>query len=49
MTVEDVPGPVRRMFVGKTGKFLVQVFPREDIGTRAVGEIRARGAAGAPE
>jgi uncharacterized protein len=34
MIVEDVPGPVRRMFVGKTGKFLVQVFPREDIWER---------------
>jgi predicted RND superfamily exporter protein len=34
MTVEDVPGPVRRMFVGKTGKFLVQVFPKEDIWER---------------
>jgi predicted RND superfamily exporter protein len=34
MTVEDVPGPVRRIFVGKTGKFLVQVFPKEDIWER---------------
>jgi predicted RND superfamily exporter protein len=31
MTVEDVPAQIRRMFVGKTGKFLVQVFPRENI------------------
>jgi hopanoid biosynthesis associated RND transporter like protein HpnN len=34
MTVEDVPGPVRRMFIGKTGKFLVEVFPKEDIWER---------------
>ena len=34
MTVEDVPSAVRRMFVGKTGKFLVQVFPKEDIWER---------------
>jgi uncharacterized protein len=34
MTIEDIPGPVRRMFVGKTGKFLVQVFPRENIWER---------------
>src|ERR1017187_9372251 len=34
MTVGDVPSPVRRMFVGKTGKFLVQVFPKDDIWER---------------
>ena len=34
MTVEDVPSQVRRMFIGKTGKFLVQVFPKEDIWER---------------
>ena len=34
MTVGDVPSQVRRMFVGKTGKFLVQVFPKEDIWER---------------
>jgi hypothetical protein len=34
MTVEDVPGPVRRIFIGKTGKFLVQVFPKENIWER---------------
>jgi len=34
MTVEDVPAQIRRMFVGKTGKFLVQVFPRENIWER---------------
>jgi hypothetical protein len=55
MTVEDVPGPVRRMFVGKTGKFLVQVFPREDIWEREplvkfVREVRqiAPGVTGTP-
>jgi hypothetical protein len=34
MTIEDVPTQVRRMFVGKTGKFLVEVFPRENIWER---------------
>ena len=34
MTVEDVPAQVRRIFVGKTGKLLVQVFPRENIWER---------------
>jgi hopanoid biosynthesis associated RND transporter like protein HpnN len=34
MTIEDVPAPVRRMFVGKSGKFLIQVFPRENIWER---------------
>jgi hypothetical protein len=34
MTIEDVPSTVRQIFVGKTGKFLVQVFPKEDIWER---------------
>ncbi len=55
MTIDDVPLPVRRMFVGKTGKFLVEVFPRENIWERAplvkfVHEIQqiAPGATGTP-
>jgi uncharacterized protein len=34
MTVDDVPSQVRQMFVGKTGKFLVQVFPKENVWER---------------
>jgi uncharacterized protein len=34
MTVEDVPSSVRQIFVGKTGKFLMQVFPKQDIWER---------------
>jgi len=34
MAIEDIPAPVRRMFVGKTGKLLIEVFPRENIWER---------------
>lgn len=34
MTVADVTPELRRMLVGKTGKFLVRVFPRENIWER---------------
>src|ERR1017187_10329853 len=34
MTVGDVPSQVRRIFVGKTGKFLVQVFRKDGIWER---------------
>ena len=34
MGVADVPPEVRRMLVGKTGKFLVRVFPRENVWDR---------------
>ena len=34
MTVADVPPELRRVLVGKTGKFLVRVFPRENIWER---------------
>jgi uncharacterized protein len=34
MGIEDVPKEVRRMFVGKTGKFLVRVFPRGNVWER---------------
>jgi preprotein translocase subunit SecF len=35
MAVQDVPENVRQMLVGKTGKFLVRVFPKENIWERA--------------
>ena len=35
MTIQDVPENVRQMLVGKTGKFLVRVFPKENIWERA--------------
>jgi len=35
MTVQDVPDNVRQMLVGKTGKFLVRVFSKENIWERA--------------
>ena len=35
MTVTDVPVNVRQMLIGKTGKYLVRVFPRENIWDRA--------------
>jgi hypothetical protein len=35
MALEDIPAGVRRMFVGKTGKLLIEVFPRENIWERA--------------
>ncbi len=35
MGVDDVPKELRRMLVGKTGKFLVRVFPKENIWDRA--------------
>jgi uncharacterized protein len=35
MTVQDVPENVRQMLVGKTDKFLVRVFPKENIWERA--------------
>lgn len=34
MGVDDVPQEVREMLVGKTGKFLVRVFPKENIWER---------------
>jgi hypothetical protein len=34
MTVDDVPTEVRQMLIGKTGKFLVRVFPKENIWER---------------
>ena len=42
---EDLPAALRDQFVGKTGKFLLQVFPKSDVWQRAnqekfVGELR---------
>ncbi len=34
MTIGDVPQEVREMLIGKTGKFLVRVFPKENIWER---------------
>jgi len=34
MTIEDVPQNIREMLIGKTGKFLVRVFPKDDIWDR---------------
>lgn len=34
MTVEDLPAEVRRMLIGESGKFLIRVFPRENIWER---------------
>jgi len=46
MKVEDVPVELRRMLVGKTGKFLIRVFPKENVWERAplekfVGEVQS--------
>ncbi len=34
MQLEDVPAEVRRMLIGQSGKFLIRVFPRENIWER---------------
>ncbi len=34
LRVEDLPGPLHDRFVGKTGKFLIMVYPRKDIWQR---------------
>src|ERR1017187_2474281 len=34
MSIDDVPQEVREMLIGKTGKFLVRVFPKENIWER---------------
>ncbi|HVM59474.1 MAG TPA: MMPL family transporter [Verrucomicrobiae bacterium] len=34
MTVSDVPSELRQIMVGRTGKFLIRVFPKEDIWER---------------
>jgi predicted RND superfamily exporter protein len=34
MTVDDLPRELRRLFVGQTGKFLLRVYPRENIWDR---------------
>jgi predicted RND superfamily exporter protein len=35
LTVDDLPAPLRDQFVGVTGKFLLQVFPKADVWQRA--------------
>lgn len=34
MTIADLPAEVRRMLIGETGKFLIRVFPQENIWER---------------
>jgi uncharacterized protein len=34
LKVEDLPGPMRAMFIGATGKQLVQVYPKKDVWAR---------------
>ena len=33
-TVEDAPLPLREQFIGQTGRFMVQIFPKENIWDR---------------
>jgi hypothetical protein len=35
LRVEDLPSALRNMFIGVTGKFLVQVYPKKDVWQRA--------------
>jgi hypothetical protein len=34
LRVEDLPGPLRSMFIGANGKYLVQVYPKKDVWAR---------------
>jgi hypothetical protein len=34
LRAEDLPGPLRSMFIGVNGKYLVQVYPRKDVWAR---------------
>jgi len=34
LKVEDLPGPMRAMFIGVHGKYLVQVYPKKDVWAR---------------
>lgn len=34
LRAEDLPAPLRHRFIGKTGKFLIQVYPKEDVWQR---------------
>jgi hopanoid biosynthesis associated RND transporter like protein HpnN len=34
LKVEDLPGPMRAMFIGVNGKYLVQVYPKKDVWDR---------------
>lgn len=42
LRVEDLPATLRSRFVGKTGKHLVQVYPRSNIWNRAEQEAFVR-------
>lgn len=42
LRVEDLPTPLRSRFVGKTGKHLVQVYPRSNVWNRAEQEAFVR-------
>jgi hopanoid biosynthesis associated RND transporter like protein HpnN len=34
LSVEDLPGPIRKRFVGTSGKYLVQVYPKKNVWER---------------
>lgn len=42
LTIADLPGPLRNRFVGKTGKHLVQVYPKHDVWSRVEQETFVR-------
>lgn len=42
LTIGDLPTPLRNRFVGKTGKHLVQVYPRHDVWSRVEQETFVR-------
>lgn len=42
LRIEDLPAQLRNRFVGKTGKHLVQVYPREDVWDRGAQEAFVR-------
>ena len=42
LTAEDLPAPLRHRFIGRTGKFLLQVYPKENIWDRQNQEVFVR-------
>ncbi len=34
LRIEDLPGPLRNRFIGRTGKYLLQVYPNDDVWQR---------------
>lgn len=34
LRIEDLPGPLRNRFIGRTGKYLLQVYPKDDVWQR---------------